>query len=250
MEKNLENQIQSIHEDVKKLREQSKTLTNGDRYRLMKDVENRIHPLQAQLRSLEHQMLQQETTEDEIEKQYQQLLLNITELKDFKSELKQKIDTENENNKKYTDQRIQQCMNNDVKPLRSKLEEVEDNINKVEDNINKLQENSTKNYENILKLDTKIDKMATQNEKEIANRTLALEKIEKEREIESAKNFAHLETKIEEAMANQKVVESERFQRYGKVMIAIAGVILTLITIETYLEPPIRHFFSILFGGG
>ena len=238
MDTTLETEIQALRQDIKSLKDvSSKGLTNGDRYQMIKLIEEQINPLEGKLQLLETEIIRQEGVDNKIYDNYQEMLKSMTELRNFKSELQEKIDTENEHNRTYANEQLQDFVTDTFKPFRDGVKSLEEQVNTMADTLDR-------NHDEIIKLDSKIDRHESQRKIDEIERMKQIDKNEAQRQMDESKRMQ----RMEEIESNRQIAEAERFSKIGKLFIAIAGLILTLITLNTYLEPTIHHLIHILLG--
>jgi chromosome segregation ATPase len=234
----LEQEIKLIHNDIKSLKDETnKGLTNGDRYQMIKLIESEINPLDEKIQLLETEIVRQEGVDNKIYENYQSMLKAMTELRNFKSELREKIDTENDHSRQYTNEQLKSFISETFEPFKG-------DVSSLESKVDELYNEIAKNHDEIEKLDKKIDRHEAQRQIDETNRTKVMEQNEARRQVCESQ----IMQKIDENENNRKVAEAERFNKTWKILIAISGLILTLITLNTYLDPPIHHLFHILFG--
>jgi chromosome segregation ATPase len=234
----LEEEIKSLHNDIKSLKyESSKGLSNGDRYQMIKLIESKINPLDEKIQLLETEMIRQEGVDNKIYENYQIMLKAMTELRNFKSELQEKIDTENDHSRQYTNEQMKTFITESFEPFKGDVSGLEKKVDELYDEI-------AKNHDEVEKLDKKIDRHEAQRQIDETKRSKVMEQNEARRQVCESK----IMQKIDENENNRKIAEAERFNKTWKILIAIAGLTLTLITLNTYLDPPIHHLLHILFG--
>lgn len=234
----LEEEIKSLHNDIKSLKyESSKGLSNGDRYQMIKLIESEINPLDEKIQLLETEMIRQEGVDNKIYENYQIMLKAMTELRNFKSELQEKIDTENDHSRQYTNEQMKTFITESFEPFKGDVSGLEKKVDELYDEI-------AKNHDEVEKLDKKIDRHEAQRQIDEMKRSKVMEQNEARRQVCESK----IMQKIDENENNRKIAEAERFNKTWKILIAIAGLTLTLITLDTYLDPPIHHLLHILFG--
>ena len=234
----LEEEIKSLHNDIKSLKyESSKGLSNGDRYQMIKLIESEINPLDEKIQLLETEMIRQDGVDNKIYENYQIMLKAMTELRNFKSELQEKIDTENDHSRQYTNEQMKTFITESFEPFKGDVSGLEKKVDELYDEI-------AKNHDEIEKLDKKIDRHEAQRQIDETKRSKVMEQNEARRQVCESK----IMQKIDENENNRKIAEAERFNKTWKILIAIAGLTLTLITLNTYLDPPIHHLLHILFG--
>lgn len=157
----IKDEIHDMSEKIYELQNKTEHLTNGQRYAAINEIEKSIAPLRNDLHHLEHKLYKQQHNEEEIEKEVNQILSQIAELENLKSDLIARINTETEHTRKYYHDEVMQFMKNEITPLH-------DSVVKHEQEIA------------ILKSDIK---------KEFAQFRLELAEANKKREVEDAKKF-------------------------------------------------------------
>lgn len=96
VEEILRNEIHDMSNQIHELQQKHEHLTNGQRYAAISEIEKSIQPLCNDLRHLEHQLYNQKTNDETLQKDIQMLEKQIIDLKSIKSDLTARINTETE----------------------------------------------------------------------------------------------------------------------------------------------------------
>ena len=160
MEK-IKEEMHDISEKIYELQEKTEHLTNGQRYAAINEIEKSIGPLRNDLRQLEHKLYKQQHNDEEITKDINRILEQLTELENIKSDLIARINTETEHTRKYYHDEVMQFMKDEITPL----------------------------HESITKHDQAIVLLRSDIEKEFAKFRLELSEQNKRRELKEDKKF-------------------------------------------------------------
>lgn len=158
--KKLEGQIHDMSEKIYELQAKTEKLSNGQRYAAINEIEKSIAPLRRDLSQLERKLYSKEYDEIEINHRMDEILQQIIELEDLKSDLNARINTETEHARQEFHETTIKVLREEVAPLREGLEDNKKEIAHVKDDMGNLR--------------------------------LELITIEKNREIEEAKRFDRL----------------------------------------------------------
>lgn len=142
MEERLQDEIHDMSEKIFALQAKTEHLTNGQRYAAINEIEKSIAPLRNDLHHLERKIYNQEHNAEEITKDIDRILEQITELENLKSDLVTRINTETEHTRKYYHDEVMQFMRDEIAPLRDTVkdnkEEIDDLKNWIKDEFNKM----------------------------------------------------------------------------------------------------------------
>ena len=92
----LKDEIHDMSEKIYELQAKTEHLTNGQRYAAINEIEKSIAPLRNDLHHLERKLYNQQHNEEEINKDIDNILAQINELENIKSDLITRINTETE----------------------------------------------------------------------------------------------------------------------------------------------------------
>ena len=156
----IRHEIHDMSSKIYELQAKQNTLTNGQRYAAINEIEKSIGPLRNDLHYLEHQLYSQESDDKILQEQIDKILKQINELEDIKSDLTARIHTETEHTRQELNDKIIDFMSNELQPIKESIEKNQEDIASLKDNINQ--------FRNEVK------------------------EVEKEREIKDAKKFDNL----------------------------------------------------------
>ena len=173
MVKDLKREIHDMSEKIFELQAKTEHLTNGQRYAAINEIEKCIAPLRNDLHYLERKLYNQQHTDEEVSKEIDYILDEISKLENLKSDLVARIHTENENTRKYYHDEVMQFMREEITPLR----------------------------ESIKKNDQELSNFKEEIKEEIVNLKIELNEADKERQLKDAKKFDNLKMIITAVVA-------------------------------------------------
>src|SRR5574344_484719 len=118
IEKEIRYEIHDMSNRIKELQDTQNTLTNGQRYAAINEIEKSIAPLRNDLHHLERKIYNQQHNAKELTKEIDCILQQITDLENLKSDLIARINTETEHTRKYYHDEVMQFMCEEITPLR------------------------------------------------------------------------------------------------------------------------------------
>lgn len=136
--KKLENQVHDISEKIYELQAKTEKLSNGQRYAAINEIEKSIAPLRRDLSQLERKLYSKEYDEIEINHRMDEILQQIIELEDLKSDLNARINTETEHARQEFHETTIKVLREEVAPLREGLEDNKKEITHVKDDMSNL----------------------------------------------------------------------------------------------------------------
>lgn len=137
MEK-LRDELHDMSEKIYDLQAKTEHLTNGQRYAAINEIEKSIAPLRNDLHHLEYKLYNQQHADEEVSKEIDYILEQISELENLKSDLIARINTENENTRKYYHNEVMQFMREEITPLRNDVTNNKEEVNEIKNMINDL----------------------------------------------------------------------------------------------------------------
>lgn len=164
---NLRHEVDNIEERIYELQQKSNTLTNGQRFAAINEIEKSIHPLMTEVRVLQQQMYHQKDVDNELKERFNTVLRQINDLENIKSDLNARISTESEH--------IRDAMNTQL------ITYLKEEITPLKDEIH----NNTKQI-------TLISERCEQNAKDLNSFKLEIEKRDNERQLENAQKYDKL----------------------------------------------------------
>lgn len=173
MVKELKREIHDMSEKIFELQAKTEHLTNGQRYAAINEIEKCIAPLRNDLHYLERKLYNQQHTDEEVSKEIDYILDEISKLENLKSDLVARIHTETEHTRKYYHDEVMQFMREEITPLR----------------------------ESIKKNDQELSKFKEEIKEEIVNLKLELNEADKERQLKEAEKFDKLKMIITAVVA-------------------------------------------------
>ena len=136
--KKLENQVHDISEKIYELQAKTEKLSNGQRYAAINEIEKSIAPLRRDLSQLERKLYSKEYDEIEINHRMDEILQQIIELEDLKSDLNARINTETEHARQEFHETTIKVLREEIAPLRERLEDNKKEIAHVKDDMGNL----------------------------------------------------------------------------------------------------------------
>lgn len=138
VEEILRNEIHDISNKIYELQQKTEHLTNGQRYAAINEIEKNIQPLRNDLRHLEHQLYNQKTNDENIQKDIQILEKQIIDLENIKSDLTARINTETEHTRQELNDKIITFMSNELSPIKASIEKNQNDIQGIKEDIHAL----------------------------------------------------------------------------------------------------------------
>jgi chromosome segregation ATPase len=169
----LRTEIHDMSEKIFELQAKTEHLTNGQRYAAINEIEKCIAPLRNDLHYLERKLYNQQHTDEEVSKEIDYILDEISKLENLKSDLVARIHTENEHTRKYYHDEVMQFMREEITPLR----------------------------ESIKKNDTELANFKEEIKEEIVKLKFELSEADKERQLKDAEKFDNLKMIITAVVA-------------------------------------------------
>ena len=102
----IEIEIHDMSEKIYELQKKSEHLTNGQRYAAINEIEKCIAPLRKDLHNLELNMYEQGADRERIKEQINNLLNQLSDLENCKSDLTARINTETESTRQQLNDMI------------------------------------------------------------------------------------------------------------------------------------------------
>lgn len=138
VEEILRNEIHDMSNQIHELQQKTEHLTNGQRYAAISEIEKNIQPLCNDLRHLEHQLYNQKTNDETLQKDIQMLEKQIIDLKSIKSDLTARINTETEHTRRELNDRIISFMSHELLPIKTSLEKNQNDVQDIKEDIQNL----------------------------------------------------------------------------------------------------------------
>lgn len=132
----IRHEIHDMSSKIYELQTKQNTLTNGQRYAAINEIEKSIGPLRNDLHHLEHQLYSQESDDKILQEQIDKILNQINELEDIKSDLTARIHTETEHTRQELNDKIIDFMSNELQPIKESIEKNQEDIASLKDDIN------------------------------------------------------------------------------------------------------------------
>lgn len=136
----IRHEIHDMSSKIYELQAKQNTLTNGQRYAAINEIEKSISPLRKDLHHLEHKMYSQESDDKILQEQIDNILQQINELEDIKSDLIARISTETEATRQELNDKIINYMSTELAPLKKSIEENKDSIKAISNEIQNLRD--------------------------------------------------------------------------------------------------------------
>ena len=102
----IRHEIHDMSSKIYELQTKQNTLTNGQRYAAINEIEKCIGPLRNDLHRLERQLYSQGSDDKILQEQIDTILEQINELEDIKSDLTARIHTETEHTRQELNNKI------------------------------------------------------------------------------------------------------------------------------------------------
>lgn len=148
VEQMLRTEIHDMSEKIYELQSKTEHLTNGQRYAVISEIEKSSQILRSDLRHLEHQLFNQQSNDDLLKKDINQLEEQINELEGLKSDLIARINTETEHTRKELNDKIITFMSQELTPIKTSIADNKDDIQSIKDEINALRLEIIENEKN------------------------------------------------------------------------------------------------------
>lgn len=138
VEQEIRHEIHDMSSRIKKLQDTQNTLTNGQRYAAINEIEKSIQPLRNDLHHLERELYSQESDDKVLQEQIDKILVQISSLEDIKSDLITKINTETEHTRQELNDKIINFMTEELKPIQESINNNQSEITAIKESINEL----------------------------------------------------------------------------------------------------------------
>lgn len=138
VEKEIRYEIHDMSNKIKELQDIQNTLTNGQRYAAINEIEKSIQPLRNDLYHLEHELYSQETDDKILQKQIDNILDQISKLEDIKSDLTARIHTETEHTRQELNNKIIKIIVDELRPIKEDINDNKKEIALLKDDISNL----------------------------------------------------------------------------------------------------------------
>ena len=135
VEKLLRTEIHDMSEKIYELQKKTEHLTNGQRYAAINEIEKNIQPLRNDLRNLEHELYNQQTNDEIVKKNIDQIVEQINELENIKSDLVTRINTENEHTRQELNEKVMNFINKELDPIKRGVEDNKKDIKSLKEDI-------------------------------------------------------------------------------------------------------------------
>lgn len=145
VEKEIRHEIHDMSSKIYELQAKQNTLTNGQRYAAINEIEKSISPLRKDLHYLERKMYSQESDDKVLQEQIDSILQQIGDLEDIKSDLTTRINTETETTRQELNDKIITYMSAELTPLKKSIEENKEEIKSIKTDIQDLRKEIIKN---------------------------------------------------------------------------------------------------------
>ena len=136
----IRHEIHDMSSKIYELQAKQNTLTNGQRYAAINEIEKSISPLRKDLHHLEHKMYSQESDDKILQEQIDNILQQINDLEDIKSDLITRINTETEATRQELNDKIITYMSAELTPLKEIIEENKTQIKSISKEIQDLRD--------------------------------------------------------------------------------------------------------------
>ncbi len=138
VENEIRHEIHDMSNRIHELQCKQNTLTNGQRYAAINEIEKSIQPLRNDLHHLERQLFSQESDDKVLQEQIDTILKQINDLEDIKSDLTARINTETERTRQELNDKIIRFMSDELQPIKDSIEKNQDDITDIKESINNL----------------------------------------------------------------------------------------------------------------
>lgn len=140
----IRHEIHDMSSKIYELQAKQNTLTNGQRYAAINEIEKSIGPLRNDLHHLERQLYSQESDDKILQEQIDTILEQINELENIKSDLTARIHTETEHTRQELNDKIIDFMANELKPIQKSIEKNQEDIMSLKDDITQFRDDVNK----------------------------------------------------------------------------------------------------------
>ena len=134
----IRHEIHDMSSKIYELQAKQNTLTNGQRYAAINEIEKSISPLRKDLHHLEHKMYSQESDDKILQEQIDNILQQINDLEDIKSDIIARISTETESTRQELNDKIISYMSTELTPLKESIEENKKEVKAISKEIQDL----------------------------------------------------------------------------------------------------------------
>ena len=134
----IRHEIHDMSSKIYELQAKQNTLTNGQRYAAINEIEKSISPLRKDLHHLEHKMYSQESDDKILQEQIDNILQQINDLEDIKSDIIARISTETEATRQELNDKIITYMSSELTPLKETVDDNKKDIKAISDEIKEL----------------------------------------------------------------------------------------------------------------
>ncbi|MBO5476307.1 MAG: hypothetical protein J6A15_00950 [Clostridia bacterium] len=138
VEQEIRHEIHDMSSRIKELQDTQNTLTNGQRYAAINEIEKSIQPLRNDLHHLERELYSQESDDKILQEQIDKILIQISSLEDIKSDLTTRINTETEHTRQELNDKIINFMADELKPIQESIKNNQSEITAIKESINEL----------------------------------------------------------------------------------------------------------------
>ena len=138
VEQEIRHEIHDMSSRIKELQDTQNTLTNGQRYAAINEIEKSIQPLRNDLHHLERALYSQESDDKVLQEQIDKILIQISSLEDIKSDLTTRINTETEHTRQELNDKIINFMTRELKPIQESINNNQSEITAIKESINEL----------------------------------------------------------------------------------------------------------------
>ena len=145
IEKEIRYEIHDMSNRIKELQDTQNTLTNGQRYAAINEIEKSIQPLRNDLHHLECELYSQESDDKILQEQIDNILEQINKLEDIKSNLTARIHIENEHIRQELNDKIIKIIVDELRPIKENISDSKKEISLLKDDINNLKNDIAKN---------------------------------------------------------------------------------------------------------
>lgn len=145
VEKEIRHEIHDMSSKIYELQAKQNTLSNGQRYAAINEIEKCISPLRSDLHHLERKLYSQESDDKILQDQIDNILQQINDLEDIKSDLTARINTETEHTRQELNDKIINFMSTELNPIKKSIENNKQEIASVKDDISDLKESIIQN---------------------------------------------------------------------------------------------------------
>lgn len=144
----LRTEIHDMSNKIYELQEKTEHLTNGQRYAAINEIEKSMQPLRNDLRHLEHQLYTQKTNDINIQKSIDDIVNQLNELENIKSDLTARINTETEHTRQELNNKIIKFMGDELLPIKKNIEDNQKEIQEIKEDIHALRLEIIEYYKN------------------------------------------------------------------------------------------------------